>query len=1117
MGAYNELLNKLESFIRKYYKNQMLKGALLFFIWLLISFLSVSLLEYFGRFSSGLRTFLFYLFLGVNGFILTKYFVIPLFKLFKIGKTLTLEQASAIIGAHFSNVQDKILNTLQLGSLSKNADNSLAFAAIEQKVQELRPLPFTSIIDYRKNYKYLPFLFVPLVVFMLLSFSYPEMIFDASTRIFNHNKGYEQSAPFNFNLLNKDLSVFQSEDFEAEISVTGNEIPLELFISLKDGRKYKAISIGKGKFAYTFKNLQKDEQFQLTASGFDSKEYELKVLPKPVIASFGIELNYPAYTGIKSERINNSGDLVIPIGTDVKWILNSRNVDAIDFQFGELPIEAANSGSSGQFQFSKRVKNSSVYKLITKNKFVPVPDSASFQITIIPDLYPQISAEEQVDSLNSNQVYFRGNLSDDYGFSNLKFHSALKKAGSDKTIPASKTIDINYNQKSQSFYYFLDISEFQLQPGDELSYYFEVFDNDQVNGKKSARTNTFNFRAPDIKEIKEQINKSNNAVKSNLENSLKEIKDIQKDFDKLKKELLDKKSPTWEDKKKAEDLLKRQQDLESRLEQLKQENESSIKNRNQLGEEEQKIIQKQMDLEKMMDQLLNEDMKKMMKEMEELLKNLNQKDKMDDVQVTNKDIEKELDRMLEMFKQMEVESKVEEAVSKLNELAKKQEELSKKSEKVTEKPEELAKEQEKLNEEFEKLEEELEDIEKNNEELEDPMDLGDLDEQNEEIKKDQKESSDKLDKKEPKKASKPQKDAADKMKEKADSLAMKMQKDSEQKQAEDMQALRQILTNLVRLSFEQEQLIGALKSNSTYGPAYIEIGQKQYKLKDDAKLIEDSLFALSKRNPEISGFINKEIAQINRYMDKATKNLSSRFVPQAKSDQQYIMTSVNNLAVMLSESLKKMQEALASEMKGDQQCEKPGNKPGGKSGKKPSKSQGELNKQMQEMLKSMKDGKMPGQKPGDKPGRNSGMSEQFAKMAAQQEAIRRELQRMSQEMSKEGEQGKLQSQELNKLLKEMEKTEKELVNKIIRPETLKRQEDILTRLLESERAEREREQDEKRESNSGNELPKRDNAAFEDYKRMKEKEIELFRTLNPEYNSFYKQRIEEYFQTIRTK
>ncbi len=96
----------------------------------------------------------------------------------------------------------------------------------------------------------------------------------------------------------------------------------------------------------------------------------------------------------------------------------------------------------------------------------------------------------------------------------------------------------------------------------------------------------------------------------------------------------------------------------------------------------------------------------------------------------------------------------------------------------------------------------------------------------------------------------------------------------------------------------------------------------------------------------------------------------------------------------------------------------------------------------------------------------------------------------------------------------MEQTEKDIVNRMISDQTLKRQEEIMTRLLESERAERERDQDEQRKSEEAKNRFERNPAAFEEYKRLKLKEMELLRTVPPSLSSFYRQKVSDYFQSI---
>jgi hypothetical protein len=136
------------------------------------------------------------------------------------------------------------------------------------------------------------------------------------------------------------------------------------------------------------------------------------------------------------------------------------------------------------------------------------------------------------------------------------------------------------------------------------------------------------------------------------------------------------------------------------------------------------------------------------------------------------------------------------------------------------------------------------------------------------------------------------------------------------------------------------------------------------------------------------------------------------------------------------------------------------------------------------------------------------MSEEFARSAAEQEAIRKMMQEYQSELKKEG---KGYGGEIDKMLKEMEETEKDLVNKRITQQTINRVQQIQTRLLESERAEMKREQEEKRESREAKQIPNYTIPSFIEQQLNKKKEIELYKTIPPTLNHFYKDKVNSYF------
>lgn len=293
-------------------------------------------------------------------------------------------------------------------------------------------------------------------------------------------------------------------------------------------------------------------------------------------------------------------------------------------------------------------------------------------------------------------------------------------------------------------------------------------------------------------------------------------------------------------------------------------------------------------------------------------------------------------------------------------------------------------------------------------------------------------------------------------------------------------------------------------------PRYVELGQQQFKIKDDFKLVEDSLQALASRNFQMEGIINDKVSEIKTSIKYSLEELEERRVNSATEYQQRSMKSLNDLALMLSEVMQQMQQQMSAMMPGNQACQKPGNKSGeGEPKDKISKGQEDLNKIMKDLKERLdkqgKEGK-PGQQGQGQQGQPS--SEEFAKMAAKQAALRNALREMQKKKMEQGKGDKA----LEEIMDAMNKIETDLVNKKLTNEMLRRQQEILTRLLEHEKAEREREQDEQRQAETAKQQPPQMPPALEEYLKKRRAEIEQFRTVSPALKPYYKQLVEEYLK-----
>ncbi len=1102
---YSLLLRKIDEFIRKYYKNQLIRGGIYTVALLGGFYVLLILLEYYSWFGPATRSVLFYLYITLTVLVLTRFVLIPLGKLKKIGKLISHEQAASIIGVYFPEVRDRLLNTLQLRNVSTEggASRQLIEASIDQKVQKLKPISFSSAINLKENRKHLRYALPPMVFIAAALLLSPRLITGPSDRIIHHKQVFERPAPFSIEILNKKLEAIQQDDFTLQIEIKGEEVPEQLFLETA-GARYRMDKTNSILYSYTFKNLQQNTNFVITADQYNSKEYSIRVYPKPIILAFDVLANYPAYLKRKPETFENTGDLTLPEGTQLSWKFYTRDTKKVRFRIGER-VDEIQSQNSNVFQYSTRVASGFSYSVFSANEYFTGRDSLAYSVSMIPDLYPSINVEEFKDSVYDNRLYFRGEIKDDYGISRLVFHSSIKRSGDEKAGEAKvKDIAFDPNALQQQYYYFLDVATLYAGPGDEIEYYFEVWDNDGIHGAKSTRSPRSTFRIPTMEEIEKRASEQSEGIKEKMERVMNQSRLMQRQIDDMNKKLVDKKELGWQEKQQLKQLIDKNQSLQQQVEDIRKENMEMSREEQQYKEISPELLEKQQQLQQLFDQLMPEEMKKMMEELQELLEKVD-KDKVADMlekmKDDNKDLEKQLDRSLELFKQYEFEKKLQETIDKLKKTELDQEKLAEETNKAgKEDNSKIEEEQEKLNKEFEKIREDLNDLQKKNEELEQPNDLENTDQEEQAIEKDMQDSKESLKQNQSKSASQSQKNASKGMKSLGQKLQEMQEKMESENEAEDEAALRDILDNLVKISFTQEELMRDLDVISTTNPKYLKIIEKQNRLKDDLKMVEDSLFAISKRQPMIEPFVLREVSSINSNVEDATKSLNSRVVAVAKSKQQYVMTSVNNIALMLAESLNKMQ--LQNQQKGQAGADGKCNNPGGSGNKMKSirQMQEQLNKQLQEMKEGM-----------DKPGKGKQgqkqMSEQMARMAAQQEALRRELQKVGEELQK---QGSGVDKQLKEAMQKMDQTETDIVNKRITRETLLRQQEILTRLLESEKAMQQRGLDEKRESNESKDQFYNNPSRFFEYKKLKEKEDEMIHTVPPHFTPFYKRKADAY-------
>lgn len=1101
---YSQLVTKIERFIRKYYANLLIKGVLLSIFLLSLLFLLLSTVEYFAYMRTVLRLVVFYSYVAIGLYVLLSYILIPLYKLATFRKAMTLETAAREIGRHFPDVEDKLLNTIQLKnqSAAANANAQLLGAAIDSKTRQLNPIAFTRAVNLRRNWKYVRYALVPLMPLFFLVLIFPSFVSEPAKRIVDYNTPYAKPLPYTLNIVNESLDALQHEDFELEVKASGEAIPEK--VSLESGGfTYAMHRESPNKFTYVFRNLARDATFRLKTAHFTSESYTVRVLPKPLLVAYKAKVNYPAYINRNAETFDALTRLVVPVWSQISWRFTTRDADSLlvltedAYQLEQL--------QAGQWLLTHTVLQPNRFRVKPFNQFVMNRDHLDLVIDYIPDEHPAIQVE-RVDEDELEKIHFyTGLISDDYGLTQLNFVYQIYNRELEETSKwFYESLSLDKTRTTQQFYHYFSADSINAVSGDKISYYFEVWDNDGIQGPKSSRSTLFTMDLLSRNQMDSIARKTESSLTEQMSRMQKESQQLKREMDDFLREMMQKNELDWRDRNKLKDFVEKQNQLQNQVEEIaaQQDKLRDFNRENELVND--RILEKQEQINQLLDELIPDDMRKMMDEIQALLEELNRdqmQEMLQSMQMNNEKFEQMLDRNLSLLKQLQVEKGIMDIIDELDETSQALDELSDETVKDGMDASLVEEELDSLSDLFDELMQTLDSLRKENEQLQRPFKLDDTREQEAGINQQLQEAGDQLQQGEQQQSGKNQKNASEGMKDLSDQLAGMMMQSQRQQNAEDARTMRILLENIVRCSFMQEEVMATLGDLRRDDPAYVEIIRSQSQLRQAFRMVEDSLIALSKRQPMVQNFILDETETITRRMNEALEAMQDRKTQEALNGQQFSMMSLNNLGLMLAEALDNLEESMGmqSGMDGEESCS-------GSSQENSLQNMREMQEALAEQLKQMMEGMEEGM---PQPGEGmQGMSEEIARMAAEQEAIRQQMQNYLDQLRREQGEG---GSDLQEIMKEMDAFEEDLVNRRINQELMKRQEEIIVRLLESERAEEERELDEERESNEFKGEILSNPSEFLEYKRLIEIQRDELRLSPLELQPYFRNKANTYF------
>lgn len=922
----------------------LIQGSLVFLALGFLFFLVILAVEYFLWLGSTGRLILFFVFIGIELFLFYRFMLIPLLYLLRLKNGISNKEASLLIGKHFPDVDDKLYNLLDLAEDRNQSE--LLLASIEQRSQLLGPIPFVAALNFRESFKYAKYLFLPAAVFGLIWLSGNlSSFFGSYERVVNYDMAYEPPAPFIFKLFSNNLNVLENEAFTLLVGTEGNIRP-ENVRMVVDGREMLLQDID-GMFRFEFSPPLKQTDFYLVANGVRSRTYTLNVLEVPSIQDFKMVLDYPSYTGKASETVKSTGNATFPEGTRVTWSIASENTEEIQLHLSDTTVTF--SRSANDFHLTQRVYQNMPYELSTSNANVRNFETLQYRFKVIKDAYPGMKVEQVLDSLNPNVSYYFGEASDDYKLSDISLVYYP-----DNEMDSQKVLElVKPNSNFEQFYYTFP-SGLDLEPGRTYSFYFEATDNDAIHMGKSTKSQIFSTRVLDDDQLKNRELESRQAIIRNLDSSLEDFKKQKETLKELNREQKEKQQLNFNDKNQVRDFLRKQEQQEALMEKFSRQLKENL-DRDDRDDQLKKLLRERLERQEM-EAKKNEKLLEELSKVADKLKKEELTKRLEELGKKQQNSERNLEQLLELTKRYYVAEKVRQLAKDLERLANEQDTLGK----LEIGKDYSAKDQQRLNEKFDRIADEMSELEKDNEDLKKPLKLDfDKDSENS-VRKDQQEALKEIREEEEKnergeqdsnqqnanKAKKKQKSAARKMKEMSESLGQSASGTGGSTITEDAEMLRQILDNLVTFSFKQESLHDILEDSETEIAQFGGTVREQQELRNLFEHVDDSLFALSLRRAELSEFVNEQITEVYYNMDKSLESIAENQIYQGVSYQKYVLNASNSLADFLAKLLDSMQESMMSGSGSGQ----------GNDFQLPDiiKGQGELNEKMKGMGKSGK-------------------------------------------------------------------------------------------------------------------------------------------------------------------
>lgn len=1094
------------------------------------------------------------------------YFLVPsLLYSFKFSGMRSLETLSMRIGNAYPEIKDRLCNAIQListGPGKHGTSPDMAIAAFDGVAKQAGNKDFAKIID-QKDLKRSALLFFAGIIFTGALFTSFDGSLGASlNRIANWNRSFVPPAPFTLEVKPESEKVLRNDEVAISI-ITKGETPeqVRLYIKEEQQENFDVFTLKQdsaGIFQYSIPTLKRTIRYYAEADWLStvvtSEFGRIEVTDRPMIRSLSGNLHYPSYTGFAAKSFSEQ----------------NADISALRGSYAKISIIANKELKKAEIVFEEQISNLSLdtsekkispdtlrYKMNIRSKqasgTLPVKSSGIYYITLVDtegetnespirysisalnDEYPSISMVQPVMDVQLTEEAMLPlivSISDDYGFTKLILHYKLVASRYVAPDEEYSRIEISFvkDELSKNVGYMWDLNEIGISPEDHYEFYLEIYDNDIVSGPKSSRTSSLLLRLPSLEEVLSSADEQQNEIEKDLEDVLKKAEDVKKDMDELNQEILKnqkQKELNWDEKKKAENIMKKREELQEKIKEIQKDLERVTRDLQQNNAISQETMEKYMELQQLLNEVNSPDIDRMNQMMKNAMDKMSQEElrkAMENFKFDEERFRKSIERTLNILKRLKAEQKTE-ALRKLAEkLAEKQKNISEKMANTSpdnkQKREELAREQERLKEDLENMENEMKSLEELMKEIGEDMPMQEFEKAEEALnaqqtKQEMSNSMQQMQQGDFKNAQSSQQQAQQNLENFAQQMNSLQQQMNENVSKEAMRQMQKSINDMLELSDKQEQLKKETKEANYNSTKLPEMAQQQAEMYENLANVTKGLMELSQKSFAVTPEMGKQMGDAMREMQNAMQQLANRRTHQSAKAQEEAMSCMNKSIMSMQNQLSMMQQQQSSGS-----CQNPGGMGAGQQGQQagPGSGSGSFMQRLQQAAAQQQALNQAMQQQMGGGGKISmEQRSQMSKLAGEQGKTMKSIKQLANEQQQYAGGEKQTPGDLNKIAEEMKEVISDMESGRITPETMKRQERILSRLLDASRSMHERDFEKKRESKTGIDVY-RESPGEIDMSTQEGREKawrDFLRSIEQGYTKDYEELIRNYFKALQ--